>query len=97
MNDGVLGDFQIVRVEYLQQEDGLDKNAFLIQFQCVIQAIGSQYPHGINLGYQEHRSAVIPGAELHSYTQRAVPATHFWPHRVSDIERLSPGIRISLF
>lgn len=34
----------------MQQEDGLDKSARLIQLECVVQAVGRQHPHGVILG-----------------------------------------------
>lgn len=50
MDDGVLRENKVVRVDYLQQEDGLDKSAVPIKLQSIIRAVGSQHPYGITLG-----------------------------------------------
>ena len=49
MDDGVLGGIEIIRVDDLEQEDGLHKCTLPIHLRGVIQAVGGQHPHSVAL------------------------------------------------
>ena len=49
MDDGVLGDIEIIGVDNLEQEDGLHKSTLLIQLQSGIWAVGGKHPHSVTL------------------------------------------------
>lgn len=77
MDDGVLGGIEIIRVDDLEQEDGLHKSTLPIHLWGVIQAIGGQYPHSVALWVSRASRCCHPQAALCTHPHPATNTSHW--------------------